>query len=42
VAQVKDSFTVDLTKNTVVTGGGGAGGRATLPKPKPKPLKKKG
>ena len=42
VAKVKDSFTVDLTKNTVVTGGGGAGGGATLPKPKPKPLKKKG
>ena len=42
VAQVKDSFTVDLTKNTVVTGGGGAGGGATLPKPKPRPLKKKG
>jgi hypothetical protein len=40
VAKVKDSFTVDLTKNTVVTGGGGAGGGPTLPKPKP--LKKKG
>jgi hypothetical protein len=36
-AKAVDSFTIDLAKNTVVTGMGGAG-----PKPKPKPPKKKG
>jgi hypothetical protein len=36
-AKAVDNFTIDLAKNTVVTGMGGAG-----PKPKPKPPKKKG
>ena len=41
VAKVADSFTVDLTKKTVVTGKGGSGGGGAGKKPQPKPPKKK-
>jgi hypothetical protein len=40
-AKVVDSFTVDLVKNTVVTGTGGGGGANKKPKQPPKPPKKK-
>jgi hypothetical protein len=43
-AKVIDTFTVDLVKNTVVTGtssGGGGGGNNPKPTPKKKPVPKK-
>ncbi|MFZ1138700.1 MAG: metallophosphoesterase [Candidatus Sulfotelmatobacter sp.] len=41
-AKAADSFTVDLTKNTVVTESSGSGGGGAGKKPKPEPPKKKG
>jgi len=41
-AKLVDSFTVNLMKNTVVTGTGGAGGGGPRSSRKPKPPKKKG
>jgi hypothetical protein len=40
-AKVVDSFTVDLAKNTVVTGTGGSGGGGGNKKPTPAKKKKK-
>src|SRR5580693_1922847 len=40
-ANVVDSFTVDLVKNTVTTGNGGNSGGGGRKKPKPQPSKKK-